>query len=108
MSAALDERAALLRAVHDRPDDDVPRLVMADWFEEHGESDRASLIRWMIRVPSYQFTWNQARWATRPRHEHTEAVKAIRGLKPRLSALCGEEWGARRGVEQVFVRRGFG
>src|SRR5262249_35012110 len=26
----------------------------------------------------------------------------------RLSVLCQEEWGARRGVEQVTMRRGFG
>jgi len=48
------------------PDDDAPRLVYADWLEEHGQPERAGLIRWMIRVPSYIFTWNQSRRVTRP------------------------------------------
>jgi uncharacterized protein (TIGR02996 family) len=35
-------RAALLEAVFAEPDDDAPRLVYADWLEEHGdEHDRA-------------------------------------------------------------------
>jgi uncharacterized protein (TIGR02996 family) len=39
------ERVAMLRAVLAAPEDDGPRLVMADWLEEHGESDRAEFIR---------------------------------------------------------------
>lgn len=30
------------------PDDDVPRLVFADWLEEHGDVDRAEFIRLQI------------------------------------------------------------
>ncbi len=37
--------AALLRAVLDAPDDDAPRLVYADWLEEHGEDHWAWAIR---------------------------------------------------------------
>jgi uncharacterized protein (TIGR02996 family) len=40
----MDERAALLRAVCDAPDD-TPRLVFADWLDEHGEPERAEFIR---------------------------------------------------------------
>lgn len=102
------EISAFVRAIHLAPDDDAPRLVFADYLDEHGQHDRARLIRWMCRVPSYLFTWNQSRWAKRPKHEHKEEVKAIRGLKPRLSVLCREEWGPWRGVEQITMRRGFG
>jgi uncharacterized protein (TIGR02996 family) len=101
------EAAALLWAVLLAPDDEAPRLIFADWLEEHGEPDRAKVIRWMVRVPSYRFFWNQSRWAKRPKHKHAEAIKAIRGLKPRLSVLCQEEWALYRGVEQVVMRRGF-
>jgi uncharacterized protein (TIGR02996 family) len=38
-------RAAFLRAIHDAPDDDAPRLVYADWLDEHGDADRAAFIR---------------------------------------------------------------
>lgn len=39
------DRAAFLAAIRDRPGDDLPRLVFADWLEEHGEPDRAEFIR---------------------------------------------------------------
>jgi uncharacterized protein (TIGR02996 family) len=40
-----DEREAFLNAIFDAPDDDLPRLVFADWLDERGESDWAELIR---------------------------------------------------------------
>ena len=36
---------AFLQAILDAPDDDTPRLVYADWLEEHGQPDRAEFIR---------------------------------------------------------------
>jgi uncharacterized protein (TIGR02996 family) len=36
---------ALLRAVLADPDDDAPRLIYADWLDEHGDCDRAEFIR---------------------------------------------------------------
>jgi uncharacterized protein (TIGR02996 family) len=40
---------ALYQAIADKPDDDGPRLVYADWLEEHGASDRAEFIRLQCR-----------------------------------------------------------
>ena len=40
-----DEREAFLNAIFDAPEDDLPRLVFADWLDERGESDWAELIR---------------------------------------------------------------
>jgi uncharacterized protein (TIGR02996 family) len=40
-----DDRDALLRAVAAAPDDDLPRLVFADWFDENGDPDRAVFVR---------------------------------------------------------------
>lgn len=39
-----------LRAVLEDPSDDGARLVCADWFEEHGESERAEFIRVQVRI----------------------------------------------------------
>jgi uncharacterized protein (TIGR02996 family) len=39
-----DERA-LIQAIIANPDDDLPRLVYADWLEEHGRPERAEFIR---------------------------------------------------------------
>lgn len=41
----MTERAALLAAIRAHPDEDTPRLVYADWLDEHGEGERAELIR---------------------------------------------------------------
>ena len=41
----MSERESFLRAICDSPDDDTPRLVFADWLEEHGEPERAEFIR---------------------------------------------------------------
>src|SRR5215218_7287428 len=35
----------LLAAVLASPADDAPRLVLADWLDEHGQPDRAEFIR---------------------------------------------------------------
>src|SRR5581483_842000 len=36
---------AFLRAIIDNPDDDLPRLVYADYLDEHGDPERAEFIR---------------------------------------------------------------
>lgn len=41
----MSEREAFLAAIIRRPDDDVPRLIFADYLDERGESARAELIR---------------------------------------------------------------
>src|SRR5262245_28522095 len=40
--------SALLRAVIENPDDDAPRLVYADWLDEHGDAAWAEFIRLQI------------------------------------------------------------
>jgi uncharacterized protein (TIGR02996 family) len=46
MSAPLpDEQSALLRAIVAEPDDDAPRLVYADWLQEHDDEEQAQFIR---------------------------------------------------------------
>jgi uncharacterized protein (TIGR02996 family) len=41
----IDERRGFWAAIRAAPEDDGPRLVYADWLEEHGEADRAEFIR---------------------------------------------------------------
>jgi uncharacterized protein (TIGR02996 family) len=41
----MHDRDALLRAIIENPDDDAPRLIYADWLDEHGDPDRATFIR---------------------------------------------------------------
>lgn len=44
----MSDRAALLAAIRQFPDEDTPRLMYADWLDEHGESEHAAFIRVMI------------------------------------------------------------
>ncbi len=49
--APMTPHAAFLQAIRKAPDDDVPRLIYADWLEEHGQTDRAEFIRIQCRMP---------------------------------------------------------
>lgn len=40
-----DEQRALWAGIRANPDDDTPRLVYADWLQEHGDEPRAEFIR---------------------------------------------------------------
>jgi uncharacterized protein (TIGR02996 family) len=47
----------LLRTLLERPDDDAPRLVYADWLDENGEPDRAEFIRVQIYKGDLSYSW---------------------------------------------------
>lgn len=46
----MDLEPALLAKVLAEPDADPPRLILADWLEEHGDPARAELIRQQITI----------------------------------------------------------
>lgn len=46
----MTEQEPLTAAVVASPDDDLPRLVLADWLEENGEAERAEFIRLQCRL----------------------------------------------------------
>jgi uncharacterized protein (TIGR02996 family) len=47
----VNDGEALLATILADPADDAPRLVYADWLEEHGETERAEFIRLQIADP---------------------------------------------------------
>jgi uncharacterized protein (TIGR02996 family) len=53
--AAHPDYRALLLSVLESPADDLPRLVLADWLEEHDEPERARRIRFMCAHPRKWF-----------------------------------------------------
>jgi uncharacterized protein (TIGR02996 family) len=106
------ELQALLRAVKDVPGEDAPRLVLADWLEEHGtspaETARAELIR--LQCAGAQLPWSelppeQAEWREQElwkRHRRawlgplTDVPgywECVRGL---LRLNTGDPWGVLR------------
>src|ERR1043165_8521656 len=47
---AADDLDALYASVLADPADDTPRLVYADWLDEHGQPERAEFIRLQIEI----------------------------------------------------------
>lgn len=41
----MSDRDALLAAIRANPRDDAPRLIMADWLDEHNEPELAQRLR---------------------------------------------------------------
>src|SRR5262245_46067126 len=48
----MSQHEAFLRPIIETPEDDAPRLVYADWLEDHGDPDRAEFIRVQCRLAS--------------------------------------------------------
>jgi uncharacterized protein (TIGR02996 family) len=62
--AGMNDHDRLMQAVREAPDDDAPRLVLADWFEENGDAERGELIRVqcrMAKMPYHPSEWYRLR-----------------------------------------------
>ena len=88
-----------LRAILDRPDDDVPRLVYADWLEEHGDPARAEFIR--VQCELATLPDDDPRRPTLEDREHGLLVAHEPAWLTDFAALDGHpsipEWAFRRG-----------
>ena len=47
----MDDREAMIAGIAADPDDDLRRLVFADWLDEHGEPERAEFVRLQVELP---------------------------------------------------------
>jgi uncharacterized protein (TIGR02996 family) len=50
----MTDEQALFQTILEHPDDDAPRLVYADWLEEHGDAERAEFIRVQIEAAHWE------------------------------------------------------
>jgi uncharacterized protein (TIGR02996 family) len=96
----MSEREALYRAVCERPDDDLPRLVFADWLDEHGEHDRATFIRVQCELEALSPASPEA--ARLLAAHHGLLKRTDWGERELLPAGCG--W---PGADRSPYRRGF-
>src|SRR4051812_46037564 len=75
-SAIMDPTlAALLRACKDEPFDDVRRLVLADWLEEHGDPDRAEFVRLQLALHDL---WGDEPGSVEQEHRRDELLRRNR------------------------------
>src|SRR5262245_38802039 len=87
-------RDAFLRAIAETPDDDAPRLIFADWLDDHGEHDRAELIRLQCRCARLD------RRDPRASDLHARAQELVAAHKLRWAPALA----ARQGVYVTFRR----
>jgi uncharacterized protein (TIGR02996 family) len=92
----MSDRDALLAAVFARPADDAPRLVYADWLDEHGEPAQAAFIRAQIEVARTDPNGN----------DHLRAADRLGDLWDNLLAELGPV-AAGAGLLMTDFRRGF-
>jgi len=96
------EREALTAAVLADPDDDLPRLVFADWLDERGEPARARFIRAQIALAALP-EWDPQSAALRRTRAEWDCSAALLQNLPRLSSHLGLHW-----ATHEPIRRGFG
>lgn len=104
----LSDREALLAAIGASPEEDTPRLMFADWLDEHGEPERAEFIRLQCELarlfddggesqPLYEFLRDRD-FVTLPSADWTRIDDGIHrriALSMRANDLLrhhGEEW----------------
>jgi uncharacterized protein (TIGR02996 family) len=90
------DRDAFLRAICASPDDDTPRLVFADWLDDHGEPQRAEFIR--VQCEMEQAEEFGPRWRELDKRQR----KLLLANRAKWSAEL-----ANRGVMNAESRRGF-
>lgn len=120
-----DERE-LLAAVIARPDDDLPRLVYADYIEERGDPDRAEFIRLQCGLADgsltgkaadratarvaelqeqHQADWARPLWSSPTGHEYYRGFVGVVDATPAWLANCASELFTRTPVHGIrFVR----
>lgn len=80
-----NQEQAFLEAILEHPDDDTPRLIFADWLEEHGDADRAEFIRLQCALAGKDLPsdrraeWDRRQQQLLEQHEK-EWVRPIRRL----------------------------
>jgi uncharacterized protein (TIGR02996 family) len=80
-----------LQHIMAEPEDNTPRLIFADWLEEHGDSARAELIRVQVERASLPgWDGRHARLALR---EGALLKKHGRKWKAQLPVIKGVKWG---------------
>jgi uncharacterized protein (TIGR02996 family) len=98
----MNQEDAFLQAVIESPDDDTPRLVYADWLDEHGDAARAEFIRVQVRLAGgdpkgidrlhrreRDLLWkHEKEWAA-PLHRIVRRARFVRGFPERVTLTAG-------------------
>lgn len=105
----VSDSPALLAAVLDAPDDDLPRLVYADWLEDTGQPERAEFIRVQVAIARCRCRYMPCVCDAAPlRHrEHALWLRTIQWFNPLVDLGFSLRLHAADEAPCVVVRRGF-
>lgn len=94
---------ALLQAIREQPEDDLPRLVFADWLDEHGQSPRAEFIR--VQCELSRSVETSPQWQLlKARSDTLEAAHSAEWVGPLHEHSWWCSWTFRRGfVDRVSI-----
>lgn len=96
----MTEDSDFVRAIEAKPDDDIPRLIYADWLDDRGESARAEFIRLQIELASIDEF--DPRW---PELTHREqALIREHGHRWKIPDLKARQEFRRGFIEHVWIR----
>jgi uncharacterized protein (TIGR02996 family) len=92
--ATMQTGQAILADIIANPQDDVSRLVYADWLDENGDADRADLIRAQIRLADME-PWEEGYTALDIRcrqleRAHPEWLGRLEPFVSRWERFCGD------------------
>src|SRR5205823_4967842 len=92
-----------LRDIVETPDEDAPRLIFADWLEDHGQPERAELIRVQCELarPS---TSTPRQDELRAREKKLVKAHGQRWLGPLIDRV--KNWRFQRGLAHVEMGLG--
>lgn len=82
----------LLNAVLANPADDAPRLIMADWWEEHDNPERAEFVRAQIRIADIQRELKSENLCADPDCSACEEIRVLQARTEELWAVHGCNW----------------
>ena len=104
---ALTHEESFLQAIREHPDDDTPRLVYADWLEEHGDPARAEFVRVQVALAGMAADPRRVPLAAREQAllagHRDDWLGPLRDLAAG-AAQVGHEWEFRRGfLERVAL-----
>jgi uncharacterized protein (TIGR02996 family) len=97
----MTEQEAFLQAIIEEPDDDTPRLVYADWLDEHGDADRAEFIR--VQCLQASLPWDDDRQSELLARE----AQLLARHYEEWTAVCSDWPDREDGTPGLGFRRGF-
>jgi uncharacterized protein (TIGR02996 family) len=86
----MSDELALLKAIKADLNEDLPRLVLADWLEEHGEPARAEFIRLQVAAAPLPYEQREFTHGYSPRHVGEavrESIFRTGSVFPRITVI---------------------